>query len=180
VTSNTSSRSVRATRKTAVKRDSNGTPPTDLPSEPISPTSTADETGWFLQFSNGGVQHVRVKGGRGRISFSAARGMGSGEVRIYRNESTKVYDAVFTGVVHVTSDRTEVIPSRWGEGDRSIEPRMGGAPPEPMKTSIVNVGTFKTSGKWSLSPTPSIFSAALADEDDEEVAVNPDDILNGK
>lgn len=122
MTKRTSSPSAKGTPKTVAKPGSNGTPPTDPNSVIISvpsPDTSEEYTGWTLQFGNGNVQHVRVKGGRGRISFSNnGRGRGGGgEVRIYRNESTKTFDAVFTDVTHVVSDRVtnhrttdEVVP----------------------------------------------------------------------
>jgi hypothetical protein len=123
VTKRTLSRSAKAIPKTDEKRDSNGTPPTDPDSETIS-VRPEISTGWTLQLGNGAVQHVRVKGGRGRISYGGARA--HGEVRIYRNESTKVFDAVFTDVAHVVSDRVEVIPARSGKSalGGTIEPRF--------------------------------------------------------
>ncbi len=106
-----------------------------------------ETTGWTLQFANGGVHHIRVKGGRGRISFSAQRG----EVRVYRNESTKTYEAVFTSVTHVVSDRVETIPVHWGKNgsmDPGSEPRFKGEPPKAEPEEIKGtIGWAKVKGK---------------------------------
>jgi len=57
---------------------------------------------------DGTVMKATVKGGRGRISFSSSARGGQGELRIYRNENTKVFDAAFHGVDAAYSDRVEV------------------------------------------------------------------------
>jgi hypothetical protein len=158
VTKRTLSRSAKVTPKTGGRRASNGTPPIDPDSVITSEVSLPDLedyketwTGWTLQLSSGGVQHVRVKGGRGRISFS---GSGHGEVRIYRNESTKVFDAVFTGVAHVVSDRVEVIPTRMGKHDMGIpEPHFGLMPAEKaLKAEVEALTTEVEALTENLSP----------------------------
>lgn len=158
MTRSTSSRSVKGTPKTDDEQASNGTPPTDPDSVTISvpsPESARETTGWTIQFANGGVHHIRVKGGRGRISFSPPRGGVGGEIRVYRNESTKTFDAVFTNVTHVVSDRVEVIPAKWGQHDQQSEPRFTGDPPKKKAEEKKNVtlssgGTL--SSTWTLVP----------------------------
>ena len=104
MTKSTLSRSVKATPKVGPEPDTNGTPPTDQPSEATSEASTD----WVLHMQDGTVMKAKVKGGRGRISFSSGARGGQGELRIYRNESTKVFDAAFHGVDAAYSDRVEV------------------------------------------------------------------------
>jgi hypothetical protein len=105
VTSVTSSRSVKGTPKTEGEADTNGTQPIEGSSESI---SLFKKTAWVLEMEAGPKRRLTVEGGRGRVSFSrGARSMG-GEARFYRNESTKVYDAVVSGVVAIYSDRCAV------------------------------------------------------------------------
>lgn len=105
MTSVTSSRSVKGTPKTEDEPDTNGTQPIEGSSESISLFKT---TAWILEMEAGPKRRLTVEGGRGRVSFSrGARSMG-GEARFYRNESTKVYDAIVSGVTAIYSDRCKI------------------------------------------------------------------------
>jgi hypothetical protein len=176
VTSNTLSRSAKGTRKTVARQASNGTPVIDENSATISvasPPEPQDEvtTGWTLQFSNGGVHHVRVKGGRGRISFSGSRSGGAGEVRIYRNESTKTFDAAFSGVVHVVSDKCEVIPVR-----DSTNPTMHGGTDDPVfnRPARKPAPPKKNTKNWATSASTFAGGWAISAEE-KPMPLNPED-----
>jgi hypothetical protein len=93
----TSSRSVKDTPKTEDVPDTSGTPPTGPSSEPISESSTT----WTV-VSHDGVIRQLVLPGDGRISYMRS------EVRVYRDQKTKTYDAVVTNVTEVFSHRVEV------------------------------------------------------------------------
>ena len=122
MTNVTSSRSVKGTPKTDDEPDTNGTPLTDNSSESISLFKT---TQWVLEMEAGPKRRLTVEGGRGRVSFSrGARSMG-GEARFYRNESTKVYDAVVSGVTAIFSDRCKIetaYPKATPKGAMPVSP----------------------------------------------------------
>ena len=107
MTSTTSSRSAKGTRKTADVPDTNGTPPTDPNSE-----LTSGFTEWTMEMRDGRIKKARVQGANGRISFgrSAPRlgGGMEGDVRIYRTQSAKGYDALISGVKNIWSDKVIV------------------------------------------------------------------------
>lgn len=92
--------SAKATPKVEPEPDTNGILPTDQNSDTTS-------TKWTVFKTNGDVFGVVVEGGRGRISIGGSP-RGQGELRIYRNESTKTFDATFTGVEAAYSDRVSV------------------------------------------------------------------------
>ena len=129
MTRNTSSRSVKATPKMAEEPDTNGIPLTD----PSSETTSEKSTKWLIRRISGDEIHLRVEGGRGRVSFTSS-GRSGGEARFYRNETTKVFDAVITGVESILSDRCT-----WDE-----------IPPAP-KIKFSSAGTRATSS-FSASP----------------------------
>lgn len=101
MTTSTSSRSAKATPKTAAEPDTNGTQPEEIES-PFVATSTT----WRVTDSQGLITEYNIPG-NGRISFSAAP-HSNGELRIYRNESTKVFEAVVRDVQNVVSSKVVV------------------------------------------------------------------------
>ena len=107
MTSTTSSRSAKGTPKTAGAADTNGTPPTDPTSE-----LTSGVTEWTLDMVDGNRKRVRVLGENGRVTFGRGvprLGSGAGgDVRIYRTQSAKGYDAYISGVLNVWSDKVLV------------------------------------------------------------------------
>lgn len=97
------------------------------PPEVTEPYSASTSKRWYVTFSDGRVVCYDVFGEDGRISFSASHG----EVRIYRNASTKVYDAVLTGVQHVQSEyiqAREVFPSGSQRDELDWRPTPAQAP----------------------------------------------------
>ncbi len=128
----TLSRSVKGTPKTEDEPDTNGTPLTDNSSESISLFKT---TQWVLEMEAGPKRRLTVNGGRGRVSFSRGQARLGGEARFYRNESTKVYDAVVSGVVAIYSDRCKIETATYPTGTAkgltpAVSPRVP-APPGP-------------------------------------------------
>lgn len=63
-------------------------------------------TVWYLENSAGNILAVELPG-NGRISWSRSQSRGTGECRIYRDATTKVYDAVFSDVQNAWSDRVK-------------------------------------------------------------------------
>lgn len=102
MTTSTSSRSAKATPKTAAEQASNGTQPEEI-EQPSGTTSTR----WVVTDSDGKQTAYGIDGD-GRISYSRGANGRGGELRIYRNSSTKVYDAVISDVVKVVSHRVNV------------------------------------------------------------------------
>lgn len=107
MTKSISSRSAKATPKMAAGPDINGTPPTDPFSE-----ITSERMVWMAEMTDGTRKRLTLLGGKGRVSFSRGSRGDGGEARFYRNESTKTYDAVLSGVVNIYSERVilETIP----------------------------------------------------------------------
>ena len=91
----------------AAEPDINGTPPTGPSSEIISESMV-----WMAEMTDGTRKRLTLLGGKGRVSFSRGSRGDGGEARFYRNESTKTYDAVLSGVVNIYSERVilETIP----------------------------------------------------------------------
>jgi hypothetical protein len=90
----------------AAEPDTNGTPLTVPGSEIIS--AALEETTWTVEFGASKRKRITIFGGRGRISYSRGSRGDGGEARFYRNESTKTYDAVMSGVVAIYSDRCAI------------------------------------------------------------------------
>lgn len=106
MTKSISSRSAKGIPKTAEEPDSNGTLPTDRSSEDISEGLVAKK--WMVTFTDGSRKTLTIFGGRGRVSFTSPRTGRGGEARFYRNETTKTYEAVYTGIANIVSDRVSV------------------------------------------------------------------------
>lgn len=154
----TSSRSVKATPKVEPAQATNGTPPTDQPSETISEDSRM--TRWTAMKQDGAIVEVEVHGGRGRISYSRGSRGNSGEVRIYRNESTKTFDAVLTDVEAIFSDRVHVNIIKNG-----IQPKDSWAidEPNPVPMTMAKSTFFRA---WAdLEPTEQDIYIDRADGD---------------
>ena len=71
-------------------------------------------TTWLVKIERGDEVLLTIEGGRGRVSYSRGQ-RGEGEARFYRNESTKTFDAVLTGVSAVLSDRCTLRPVPKGQ-----------------------------------------------------------------
>ena len=95
----TLSRSVRVTPRTEPEPDTSGTPPTE-------PSSASTYTIWTAVLDTGEIRQVKLPGD-GRISYGGSI-RGTTQVRFYRNQTTKFYDAVVSGVTDVYSQRVEV------------------------------------------------------------------------
>lgn len=63
---------------------------------------------WTVTLEGGSEREIVISGGKGRVSYSENIRTG-GTARFYRNETTKVYDAVFSGVRSIVSERVTVV-----------------------------------------------------------------------
>ena len=100
----TSSRSVRGTPKMALAPGDSGTPP-------IAESSAFSFTGyteWTVTLMGGERYVVTLPGDRGRVSYGQSPHRSGAEVRFYRDESTKVFEAVIPGVMTIVSNRVTV------------------------------------------------------------------------
>jgi hypothetical protein len=116
VTKGTSSPSAGTTISEPVE-DETGPQPTDPPYGSILGSTT-----WDVRLSDGSRTLLKIEGGSGRVSFTSQRN--GGEARFYRNETTKVYDAVMTGIKEIYSDRCTVAP--MGASSPSMSMTMSG------------------------------------------------------
>jgi hypothetical protein len=128
VTKSISSRSAKATPKMVAEPVINGTPPTDESSE--STLRPLETTSWTIRYSDRSMKKLTIFGGKGRVSFSRGTRGDGGEARFYRNESTKVYDAVVTGVESIVSERAVLT-------DMTVSSKLGSTvastgPAEPL------------------------------------------------
>lgn len=116
--STTLSPSAKRTPKTGAREGTNGTPPTDensasisndsSPESPSEETGVSNETTWLVETESGSILKVRVLGKNGRISWSRGSGRGGGEVRVYRTQTSKHYDAVLPDVKKIWSHNVDV------------------------------------------------------------------------
>ena len=130
--------------KATSSRSANGTTsdtepePTGQPvTEPTSEDTSGESTRWMVQFDDGRLPvEVVVQGGRGRVSYSHTPGAGRspGEARFYRNESTKTFDAVLTGVKDIWSDRVIIVQHSEQLSPEPIDLKKG--LPEDLRKAI--------------------------------------------
>lgn len=104
MTKPTSRRSAKVTPRPEPEPDTNGTPTAET--EPSSEGTSTDSTTWTVVDMGGTIYTVKLAG-RGRISYGTMP-RGSTEVRIYRNETTKTFDAVIPNAQLVWSDRCSI------------------------------------------------------------------------
>lgn len=99
----TSSRSVKGIPRMALDEADSGIPPID----PTSATTFEGSTAWTIKLLSGETYVVRIPGD-GRISYGRSMHRDGAEVRFYRNQTTKTYDAVIPNVVMVVSNRVTI------------------------------------------------------------------------
>jgi hypothetical protein len=99
----TSSRSVKLTRRPEVTVASSGTPVI----EPVSATTSEESTAWTI-VTTADERYVITLPGDGRISYGRSPSRDGAEIRFYRNQSTKTYDAVIPNVLMVWSNRVSI------------------------------------------------------------------------
>jgi hypothetical protein len=71
--------------------------------EVAEPPIVEGETVWMVEQHGGKMKRVRVLGTNGRISYGRNQRADSGEVRIYRTQGAKHYDAVIPDVKAIWS-----------------------------------------------------------------------------
>lgn len=128
MTKRTLSRSAKATTLDTDlpdEADESGPLATDPSSESISRYKR-----WTVVIDDGSMYNI-ITNGDGRISFTKGTRSDGGELRIYRSATTKVYDALLTGVVSVVSDECAVQIQRRGstKGGVVVRPLLTTDPP---------------------------------------------------
>lgn len=106
MTKSISSASAKGTLKMADEPDTSGTPPTETTSEDTS----GGFTEWTVKVTTG-ERFVVTLPGDGRISYGRSASRDGAEVRFYRNQSSKHYDAVIPGVLSIYSQRVDIRPA---------------------------------------------------------------------
>lgn len=112
----TSSLFARGTPSEAYAEDTSGTPPI----EEKSATTSEGFTEWAIQMVNGDKYIVKIPGD-GRISYGRSSSRDGGDVRFYRNQTTKTYDAVIPNVAMVFSNRVTIEKAAPTEAEANLE-----------------------------------------------------------
>jgi hypothetical protein len=99
----TSSRSAKAIPRMARELVASGTPPID----PVSASTSEGSTEWTI-VTTSDERFLITLPGDGRISYGRSPSRDGAEIRFYRNQSTKTYDAVIPNVLMVWSNRVTI------------------------------------------------------------------------